>query len=731
MGRAEAAAPAVREVIVRHCPWQHERKGIRVMPVAGRYGAGRMVREIEESMARTKQNERSANRASSVPVGATGGRTPPSKLTVALLVTSVLSATWAAAMLTPAGRRAYVYVFMYAEFYVGVVALVFLSITVMAGVLATDRMILSVRQRVLLQSAHRTTGVIAVAALGVHVLTKVAIRHVGLLDAFVPFLALNNTVYVGMGTLAAWFMVSVLWTGLIRARFIGRGKPWMWRSVHSVAYLAWPIALVHGLNAGRAAKTWVLVSYIGCIALVLVTLIVRLSVAINRKKDFSSSTSTGAIKPVGKLVPTALPKAKSRSGRREQRDVDVQVEPVSARVVADRRPAPRDPWATPAPRPAAEPRVETPAAAARADSRADSRAGAGAESRGGTRVATRAGADDPYRPARRTADEPRGRRYADEDLDDRADDRIDDRADDRIDDRIDDRDDRRAGRDRDDRAGLDRGRRSGRYADAGYADGPVRPRGRRRAVEDDDRGREAYDEPRYAERDTGYGPAGERPEPRRYADDDEPVRPRGRRAAGPERYDAGADSWSGGWAEPTADAWAEQRAEQRAEAWAEAPRPRRAAEEDTGTRSRRRAADEPPRGRRWAEDDDEPVRPRGRRAADDDAPRSRRRADDRDGYEVPQPRSGRYADEEPGDRDNGRHSRDLTGGGWDAELDPNYLPPDDTPTLIDMASRRARRSAEPVRTADAGRGTARGSRRRRAADDADDMYWRQLRGEAQ
>src|SRR4051794_23901976 len=270
-------------------------------------------------MAQTKQNQRSANRVS-VPVGATGGRTPPSKLTVALLATSVLSAIWAAAMLTPAGRIAYVYVFAYSEFYFGVLALVFLSITVMAGVLATDRMILTVRQRVLLQSAHRTTGIIAVGSLVVHVLTKVSIGHVGIIDAFIPFLSANNTVYVGMGTTAAFFMVSVLWTGLVRARFIGRGKPWMWRSLHSVAYLSWPIALVHGLSAGRAAKTWVLVSYIACIALVLVTLIVRLSVAINRKKDFASSpgTGTGSIKPVGKLVPTAPPSAKSRPPERQE-----------------------------------------------------------------------------------------------------------------------------------------------------------------------------------------------------------------------------------------------------------------------------------------------------------------------------------------------------------------------------------------------------------------------------
>ena len=68
-------------------------------------------------------------------------------------------------MMTPFGRVAYVYFFAYSEYYMGVICLVSLSITIMIGLVATDRLVLSIRQRVLLQSAHRTTGVIAVAAL--------------------------------------------------------------------------------------------------------------------------------------------------------------------------------------------------------------------------------------------------------------------------------------------------------------------------------------------------------------------------------------------------------------------------------------------------------------------------------------------------------------------------------------------------------------------------------------
>jgi DMSO/TMAO reductase YedYZ heme-binding membrane subunit len=191
---------------------------------------------------------------------------------------------------------------------------------------------------VLMQSAHRTTGIIAVTALVVHVTTKLAMERITVIDLFIPFMARNQTLYVGFGTLAGFFMMSVLWTGIVRARFAGRGKPWMWRSLHSVAYLAWPIALVHGLSAGRAAANWVIVSYIVCVLFVLVALAVRLSVSLGRRKNFSS-TSTGSLKPVGKLVPTVAPSAK-RTKRRSERPVEVAVEPISAHVVADRGNAP-------------------------------------------------------------------------------------------------------------------------------------------------------------------------------------------------------------------------------------------------------------------------------------------------------------------------------------------------------------------------------------------------------
>ncbi|MGI5523140.1 hypothetical protein ACQEUX_19730 [Micromonospora sp. CA-259024] len=234
---------------------------------------------IEEQMARAQQNQKPATVRTST--SSRGVRTP-SRPAAAMLIASMIAALWAAIMLTGAGQTAYAYGFFFTEFFAGVIALVSLSLTVMLGLLATDRLVLRISHRVLMQSAHRATGVLGVAGLGFHVLTKIATGRAAATDALVPFVG-GRGLYVGLGTVAALLMVSVIWTGIIRARFAGVGPKWLWRTLHSTAYLAWPFAVLHGLNAGRAAASWVVLSYLGCILLVVLALLVRLSVTIGRR----------------------------------------------------------------------------------------------------------------------------------------------------------------------------------------------------------------------------------------------------------------------------------------------------------------------------------------------------------------------------------------------------------------------------------------------------------------
>jgi DMSO/TMAO reductase YedYZ heme-binding membrane subunit len=161
------------------------------------------------------------------------------------------------------------------DFYCGVFSLVSVSLAVMGGVVAMDRIVLQPRHRMQMQLLHRAVAMASVGFLAVHVTLRVIGGHVSALDIAVPFLAGGRTVFIGLGTVAAQLMIVLAATGIARGRFAYLSRPALWRSIHATAYLCWPIALVHGLQAGRSPKPWVTLSYGACVALVVAALLVR------------------------------------------------------------------------------------------------------------------------------------------------------------------------------------------------------------------------------------------------------------------------------------------------------------------------------------------------------------------------------------------------------------------------------------------------------------------------
>ena len=130
----------------------------------------------------------------------------------------------------------------------GVVALVLLSATLVLGVVASVGWTTERWPRFLSQDVHRNVSLLGLVFVGVHVATTVLDGYVpiGLVDVFVPFISPYRPIYVGLGALALDLMLAVLITSGLRHR-IGYGS---WRFVHWLAYLCWPIALVHGLGTG-------------------------------------------------------------------------------------------------------------------------------------------------------------------------------------------------------------------------------------------------------------------------------------------------------------------------------------------------------------------------------------------------------------------------------------------------------------------------------------------------
>ncbi|WP_222623315.1 hypothetical protein [Streptomyces armeniacus] len=159
----------------------------------------------------------------------------------------------------------------------GVLALVSLTLTALWGLAAADRRLLGADHRLLAQGVHRGTAVAGLGFLVLHVWVKVAEESTGGRAAAVPFTDGQRPVLIGLGTLAGYLFVAVAVTGAARSAFATTGRSRWWRALHMGAYLAWALALVHGLKAGRTPGTWVTCAYVLCVAGAAVVLALRLA----------------------------------------------------------------------------------------------------------------------------------------------------------------------------------------------------------------------------------------------------------------------------------------------------------------------------------------------------------------------------------------------------------------------------------------------------------------------
>jgi predicted ferric reductase len=110
--------------------------------------------------------------------------------------------------------------------------------------------------RFVIEGLHRNLSLLACVLLVIHVISAIADPYVsiGWLALIVPFTSPYRTLWIGLGTLSADLLIAIVLTSLLRAH-LGRRA---WRVVHLCVYLAWPLALFHGLEAGNdLAIGWV------------------------------------------------------------------------------------------------------------------------------------------------------------------------------------------------------------------------------------------------------------------------------------------------------------------------------------------------------------------------------------------------------------------------------------------------------------------------------------------
>jgi methionine sulfoxide reductase heme-binding subunit len=159
----------------------------------------------------------------------------------------------------------------------GAIALVLLSASVVIGVAAIGRLRGRRTPRFVIDGLHRTASLLAVAFLVVHIVTAVldSFAPISLVNAVIPFTGTYRPLWLGLGAVAFDLLLAVALTSLVRRRI---GHP-VWRGVHWLAYLSWPVAVLHGFGTGSDVRAaWLLAIDVGCIAAVLGAVVVRVMI---------------------------------------------------------------------------------------------------------------------------------------------------------------------------------------------------------------------------------------------------------------------------------------------------------------------------------------------------------------------------------------------------------------------------------------------------------------------
>jgi sulfoxide reductase heme-binding subunit YedZ len=158
----------------------------------------------------------------------------------------------------------------------GVVTLVLLTLTVALGVANRKRLETDRVPRFVIDAVHRNAALLAVVFLFVHIATTLLDTYVNinLVNVIVPFSGSYKPLWLGLGAIAFDLLIAVALTSVLRRRIGYR----TWRATHWLAYLSWPVALVHGLGIGSdRGSQWMLALTAACVLIVACAVIARLT----------------------------------------------------------------------------------------------------------------------------------------------------------------------------------------------------------------------------------------------------------------------------------------------------------------------------------------------------------------------------------------------------------------------------------------------------------------------
>jgi sulfoxide reductase heme-binding subunit YedZ len=135
----------------------------------------------------------------------------------------------------------------------GVLAFVFLTVSVVVGLLLSGRVRAKRWPRFALEDVHGFAGVLAGVFIGVHGFALLIDRYVpfSLAQLVVPGMSSYRPLATACGVVAAELLAALAVTNRVRRQL----PPRFWRRAHYLNFAVWSLALAHGIAAGTDAGT--------------------------------------------------------------------------------------------------------------------------------------------------------------------------------------------------------------------------------------------------------------------------------------------------------------------------------------------------------------------------------------------------------------------------------------------------------------------------------------------
>ena len=146
----------------------------------------------------------------------------------------------------------------------GIVAMVMLSATLVLGIVTSVRHATPQWPRFAWQDLHRRLSLLSTVFIGLHIATTVADGYapIGWISAVVPFTSPYRRLWLGLGTVGVDLLLAVGISSLLRSRI----HPGLWRGLHWLAYLCWPVALLHSFGTGTDPRlAWMALLMAACV----------------------------------------------------------------------------------------------------------------------------------------------------------------------------------------------------------------------------------------------------------------------------------------------------------------------------------------------------------------------------------------------------------------------------------------------------------------------------------